>query len=150
MGKLEKIRTNTQHKTLFGLLHKLNQIHLRGDLAFSFSGGRVSSTSKLFESECKALINHLREEIKKAEPEQPRTKLDKMIGKFFYYCHELNWKKGRKLDYPKINNWLLESSYLKKLLDEYSEQEMPKLLLQIERLLYKKTAAIEARNNKPC
>lgn len=148
MGKLNEFRTNKQHSVLFGLLHKLNRIHLREDLALSFSDGRTTSTSKLFVHECDELIRHLREEIKKAAQTAPKTKLEKMQGKFFYYCHELNWKKGNKLDYARINNWLLNTSYGKKKLDEYSEQEMYKLLQQIEMVLHKKRAAIESNKNQ--
>jgi hypothetical protein len=136
MGEL---RTNEQHKRLFGLLAKLNWMEYRYDLASSFSNQRTDSTSKLSIEECDAMITMLQNEVKKYEVPQEPTKLNKMRGKFFHYCHELNWKKNGKLDDERITNWLLKYGYMKKPLNDYTEKQMYRLLQQIEKVLEKQT-----------
>lgn len=130
-----KYRTKNQHKILFGLLHKLNWIHQRGALALQFTENRTNSTSKIYEDECDLLIEFLKGEINKHKDEAELTKKELLQRKFFYYCHELGWKKNGKLDYVRINNWLLKYSYLKKPLKQYEESELSKLLQQVEKVL---------------
>ena len=134
-------RTKNQHKVLFGLLSKLNWIHQRSSLALQFSDNRTDSTSKLYEHECDYLIEFLKTEINKTKEEAELTKKELYQRKFFYYCHELGWKKNGKLDYLRINAWLLKYSYLKKPLKQYEEQQLPKLLQQIEKVLEKRKKA---------
>lgn len=134
MEQLKK-RTKNQHKVLFGLLNKLNWIHQRASLALQFSDNRTDSTSKLYEYECDYLIEFLKTEINKTKEEAELTKKELLQRKFFFYCHELGWKKNGKLDYARINNWLLKFSYLKKPLKDYEEQELYKLLQQVEKVL---------------
>jgi len=38
----------------------------------------------------------------------------------------------RKLDMRRVNNWCLKYGYLHKLLDEYTYEELPKLVTQFE------------------
>lgn len=132
MEQLE-YRTAEQHKVLFGLLHRLNWLHYRQDLAIQYSNGRTESTKELYFKECQTLINYLKIEVNKPQGSKEPTQLEKMRKKFFYYCHELKWKKKGKLDYERINNWLLKFSYLKKPLNNYKN----KLLQQIENVLKK-------------
>ena len=137
MGQL-KYRTLNQHKVLFGLLNKLKWIKHRKDLAAQFSSDRTESTKKLYENECDLLIEYLKTEISKGKEEAELTKKELLQRKFFFYCHELGWKRNGKLDYVRINNWLLKYGYLKKPLKQYEEQEMSKLLQQVEKVLERK------------
>lgn len=138
MEQLKKYRTPNQHKVLFGLLNKLNWIQYRTELAFQYSNGRTDSTKKLYEEECDLLIERLKIEVNKGKDEAELTKKELMQRKFFFYCHELGWKKKGQLDYKGINTWLLKYGYLKKPLKEYKESELSKLLQQIEKVLEKK------------
>lgn len=64
--------------------------------------------------------------------------MHKMKGKIFYYCYEMGWtifneKKGRPVvDFKRLENWMLNFSYLKKKLDRYTYKELPKLVSQFE------------------
>jgi hypothetical protein len=138
MGQLE-FRTKEQHNRLFGLLTKLHWLHHRKDLAYQYSEGRTDSTANLSVQECDALMDMLQKEVDKTEAPKEQTKLDKMRKKFFYYCHELGWKENGKLNYERINNWLLKFGYLKKLLNDYTEKELFTLLQQIEKVHKNKT-----------
>lgn len=126
-------RTVRQNNRLFALLSELQLVHMRGELALSFSDGRTSSTAKLTRSECQELIQHLEGQVEG----ESNGKLEAMCKKFFHYCYELSWtvKETGKLDYPRIRNWLLKYGYLKKPLDSYKQKELYKLLQQVEELL---------------
>lgn len=133
-----KYRTKNQHKVLFGLLSKLNWIDYRQELALQYSNDRTDKTSKLFITECDLLIEFLKNEINKNKEDAELTKKEAMLRKFFFYCHELGWKKNGKLDYQRINYWLIKFSYLKKPLKEYNESELTKLLQQVEKFVEKR------------
>lgn len=128
----EPLRTAAQNTRLFVLLNQLSWIHYREDLALQYSEGRTKKTSQLTIKECDALIRRLQDEINLNIPESQK----KMLSKFFAICHDLGWEVGGgKLDYARINNWLLKYSYLKKGINDYKASELPKLLHQIEKLV---------------
>jgi Zn-dependent M32 family carboxypeptidase len=131
---MEQLRTKEQHKRLFGLLKHLGWLHYREDLALQYSDGRSKKTSGLTNKECEALIQRLQHEVDIRVPESKK----KMLSKFFAYCHRLGWETAQdKPDYQRINNWLLKYSYLKKGINDYTVEELPKLLNQITKLLPK-------------
>lgn len=129
---MEQLRTKDQNRQLFALLSKLNWTHLREALAFQYSNGRTTSTSKLTQGECKALIMRLQEEVRNKIPESQK----KMFRKFFSVCHQLSWTtEDGQLDYKRIDNWLKKYSYKKKGINDYRKEELPKLITQIQKLL---------------
>lgn len=132
MEQLENIRTKEQNTRLFGLLAHLGWIHYREDLALQYSNGRTKKTSQLTSAECAALIERLQNEADlRVSPAQK-----KMLSKFFSICHQLGWQTdGEQLDYARIDNWLRKYSYLKKGINDYTDNELPKLISQIEKLL---------------
>jgi hypothetical protein len=98
----------------------------------SFSFGRATSTTDLFFSEAIELIKHLREAQIKTQSSGEGAK---MIGKIFYYAHEMGWTKlnnsGKKVaDGEAVDKWMTEYSYLKKKLNKYEYKELPKLVSQ--------------------
>lgn len=130
-----KLRTNQQSKQLFALLHKLDLSDVREDLALDYSNQRTDRTSKLTESECQKLISDLSKQVY-VEREKEAEAVIKMRRRFLAICHELKWKvTDNKLDYNRINNWLLKYSYLKKPINEYKEKELPNLITQIDNVL---------------
>lgn len=94
-----------------------------------FSGGRCTSSKDLYIAEAAAMINHL----KHLDPEE--TKAVKMRNKVYYYAHEMHWeilKNGKMVvDAPRVDQWCIKYSYLKKKLDRYTYKELPKLVSQI-------------------
>lgn len=134
-----RYRTKAQHKVLFGLLARLGQTEERGDLAYSYSNGRTESTSKLTTQECQHLIDDLQEQLGGSAVSRMKSgKVAKLKRTFFAICHKLEWHdENNKLDYPRINNWLLKYGHLKKPLDQYRQKELVKLIAQMDRLLEK-------------
>jgi len=95
-----------------------------------FTAGRSTSSKDLCYEEAVAVIKHL----KQNDPN--REGADKMRKKILYYAHEMGWQqlKNGKLvaDLRRIDLWCLQFGYLKRKLDNYSYQELPKLVSQFE------------------
>lgn len=100
-----------------------------------FSGGRCSSTTGLQHDEATDMIRHLYT----LQPSGAET--EKMKGKIMYYAHEMRWTKlndkGKVVaDGKRIDEWMSKYSYLKKKMNLYTYEELPKLVSQFE-LIYK-------------
>jgi hypothetical protein len=115
-----------------GAIHTLLQKHgLKDDkksIVKAFTAGRTESSKQMTRDEAAALIGHL----KSLEPEEVRA--DRMRNKIISLAHEMNWRIAGtdNIDMNHVNNWCLKSGYLKKPLDDYAYNELPKLVTQFE------------------
>lgn len=135
----QSLRTKSQNTQLFALLNTLKITHLRNDLAMQYSNGRTSSTKKLYESECEELIGKLSKMVEEQGRQQTPRAILKMRRRFFAVCHELGWELSNgKLDYARINRWLLRYGVHKKSINAYTAKELPELISQIDALLKSK------------
>lgn len=117
-----------------------NKLGIKGEnkqvVVGGFSNGRCTSSKDLLYNEASELIQHLVDTNLYGDPRKKA-----MINKIFAYCHDLGWTKfnkdGKKVaDGVKLDDWLLKYGYLKKRLQFYTYEELPKLVSQIE-ILYK-------------
>lgn len=110
----------------------------KGAMISSFSQGRATHTPDLYFNEAMELIRYLNDMQKDIGHNRDATK---MIGKIFYYAHEMGWTKRNPAnktvaDGPRVDAWMLTHSYAKKKLNAYSYAELPKLVSQFE-MVYK-------------
>lgn len=126
------LRTPDQNRQLHTLLGKLSiDAEVKQELVYEFTAGRETSSSKMEVKECQALINHLNHIVKHGG-----DKTDKQRKKILSICYEMNWTvEGGRIDWPRLNAFLLKSGYLKKELNTYTAKELPKLVSQFENLL---------------
>lgn len=132
------LRTLEQNKRLWSLSNSLN-LDADGlkEYVLKYSNNRTGSSKQLTMTECQALINEL-DIIKKNINNTPVSNSNasqRMRRKIMSICHEMNWKKDGKLDWGRINDFMFKSSYLKKGLNSYAADELPKLVSQFEQLL---------------
>lgn len=137
------LRNSAQNRQLWAIVNQLKidkeQVE---ELAFQYSQGRTKSTRELSVQEFSSLVNHL-EAIKKGmvKASEVKQKLpdpaDRQRKKFLSTCYDLKWTTNGKLNWIKINEWLQQYGYLHKPLNDYTLQELPKLVTQIETLLKK-------------
>ncbi len=132
------LRTLEQNKRLWSLS---NSLHLDAEglkeYVLKYSHNRTASSKALTIPECQALINEL-DALKKSLTNAPISNNDasqRMRRKIMSICHEMNWTEAGKLDWKRINGFMLNSSYLKKAINAYTSQELPKLVSQFEQLL---------------
>ena len=102
----------------------------------SFSEGRCTSSTQLTMDEARAMIQYLKG--CQATPEA-NNKAGRMIGKIFYYAHEMGWTKKNSsgklvADGKRVDEWMKKYSYLKKAINRYSYEELPKLVSQFEQV----------------
>lgn len=98
------------------------------NIVSAFTGGRTTHVSEMSSAEAAALIGHLKS-LNNTEAGATR-----MRNKILSMAHEMNWRiEGTKrVSMQHVNNWCTSRSYLKKPLDNYTYNELPKLVSQFE------------------
>lgn len=108
-------------------------------MVLGFSGGRATSSKDLWFDEASAMIKHLKANDPNA------ASVQRMKGKILYLAHEMGWyvenskrnSKGKlQLDLQRIDNWCLKYGYIKRKFDNYSYEELPKLVTQFHDYVY--------------
>ena len=132
----QKLITPDQLKRFHTLLTKLGLLNHKADMIGGATSGRTESSRNLTEVEAAQLIDQLaaldRTDMQNDE------KSEKMRRKMMAYAHDLNWtkinKEGKKVaDGKLVDDWCIAHSYLKKKLNFYTYNELPKLVSQFEK-----------------
>jgi hypothetical protein len=140
------LRNKQQNARLHSLITKLG-IDAEGkeELVYQFTAERETSSAKMEVRECQALINHLEIMAGQSTARIVNTKgramgqtydlMDRMKKKILSICHELGWElPSGKIDWHRLNAYLLKYGYLHKGLNEYKYEELPTLVTQFENL----------------
>lgn len=125
-------RTTEQSNRLHGLLSVLHiDTEQKAWLVEEFTEGRSSSTKDMSTTECQALIDHLA----KVAVDTNADRANVMRRKAFAIAHELGWETSDgKVDRNRFDHWMLKYSYLHKGINQYTHNELPKLLTQLENI----------------
>lgn len=84
------------------------------------------------DQEARELIAYLENSRTTPSPEE------RMRRKIISRAHEMGWKTPEgKADIERIDNWCLNYGYLKKKLNQYTYNELPKLVTIFEEKVYK-------------
>jgi hypothetical protein len=151
-------RTNEQSIQLFALLKQSGLTEDRGALVKQFTAERTDSTKELSYEECQNLINYLREMLGQP-PMQPKAKVsperakqcDTMRKAMLNLGYNMRFDQKETTEVKRgdvelaityrsrvnvywVNVWCLKYSYLKKGLNEYTYEELPKLIRQFEKV----------------
>ena len=123
-----------------------------------FTEGRTSSLRELCDWDLQELTRRLQvlggqKHIMHRANGQTTQGEKKAVGKILHYCHELGWTKAaahpqyaklspfatdaraavkRVADVARFDEWAIKYSYLHKTLNEYTYEELPKLVSQVE------------------
>lgn len=124
------ISSTKQQNMAIGIMVKRMNLtkEQKQDLIHSFSDGRTETTVGLYYVEAVELIKYLNKELK-----TPQTPKDKMANAILSLGHEMNWRKNGKIDMDRINAWCIRYGYLHKPLNDYTEEELPTLLTQLQK-----------------
>ncbi|MBS1783172.1 MAG: hypothetical protein JSS78_08900 [Bacteroidetes bacterium] len=116
------------------------KLHLQGQkeiIVLGASQQRTTSTKELTSEEAKGLIQYLKKQD--AQEQRAETMRRKIISR----AHEMRWhtaetkdlpRNYRKVDMPRLDDWMLKSSYLHKKLNQYRYSELPALVTQFEQV----------------
>jgi hypothetical protein len=131
-----------KHKQLFKLLNDTGLTNQRQCIVAAFTGGRSESSSELDEKEIREVISYLENyntgTLSKLED---FIKGDRMRKRVLSLCHQYGWTKydpvkhGNSVDFVALNAWMLKYSYLHKLLNKYTYNELPQLITQLEQVV---------------
>lgn len=111
------------------LINQLGLNEQKGNIVAGFSKGRTTHFKELDKTEALECIKWLSD--KQSQPG------NKMRNKIFFYCHQMGWTKinasGKVVaDGARFDLWALKYSYLRKKLNQYTYEELPKLVSQFE------------------
>ena len=134
--------TPGQMRHLNALLTQLGMQEEKPALVREYTSGRATSSKELTMAEAKSLIQHLE---KVAGPPAVSAAVDRseranqMRRRILSVCHQLRWEKPgtTEVDMARVNAFCRTRGYLKKELNEYTYQELPKLVSQFDQLLVK-------------
>ena len=132
-----------QNKMLHALLAHANLTDQKANLVMSFTSGRTDKSSEMNAIEAKEMIAYLRQQIPDIKSNPLEAKADKMRKKILSMARELGWTvlmtndegiKQLKADMLRINAWCAKYGYLHKPLNNYTFEELPKLISQFGKL----------------
>ncbi len=145
MTNRANFRTPDQNRQFHRLITKLRiPDDVKVDLVRQFTDGRCTSSADMRIYEADKLIDHLktleremdlRTGFGKKTHKDENSPENRMRRKILSICHELNWRKDGKIDWERLNGWLLKYGYLHKSLNKYTREELPTLVTQFENLL---------------
>lgn len=131
-------RTLQQNAQLHTLLTRLDLQEEKADLVYQHTQGRTTRSSEMLYNECASLIGYLNNMVSRKQ----RSRFDyndpanRMRRKILSICHEMGWETDSgKIDWPRLNAWLLKYGYLHKGLNDYTAKELPRLVTQFENYL---------------
>lgn len=114
------------------LLSQSGKAAHKKELVSSFTSGRSDSSRDMTDQEARDLISYL--EGSKTAPDPA----DRMRKKIISMAREIGWEmrtaKGKVADIERIKNWVLKYGYLKKPLNDYGINELPRLVTQFEQV----------------
>jgi hypothetical protein len=121
------------NKQLYSLLNNTRLMAQKANLVSGFTNGREESTKGMTDAEAMAMIRYLRTQNNKKDEAANR-----MRKRIISMAHEMGWHNlvdGRWVaDMRAIDTWCVLRSYLKKELNKYTADELPKLVSQFERV----------------
>lgn len=136
------------------MLNQLKLMAYSADYALEVSNMRTWHVSELNEAEANLMINALKAKIKAASTVE-NDKSQKQRRRIISMCHEMGLKTSTgTIDMTKVNALVAKYGHKNKaghkVLNDYTVEELPKLVTQFERMkeyhLHKKTAARQKTN----
>lgn len=131
MGQNEIVAAT--NRRLHAELNRTGLMPKKADLVSGITKGRTESSRELTTMEANELINWLRTQPD-IHLQDPRC--EKMRRKIIGLAWEMNWTYKAnglvKADVKRINQWCIRSGYLHKPFNDYSYNELPKLLSQFQ------------------
>ncbi len=109
----------------------------KANLVEGLTKGRTDKSSELNNVEANELIRYLRSQLPPMRHDGQKVKADKMRKKIISYAWQMNWVLDTmpvKVNMDRVNAWAIKYGYLHKALNEYTYQELPKLVSQFENL----------------
>ena len=128
-------KTTQQLKAIFTACKELGvDDDGRSELVIGITDGRSSSCKDLTFQEAKQLIEHLNKLLNRPKPtlNERARQADNMRKKILGFFHEMNYRIKGKIDMEKVEETILKKGYLKKPLNAYTYNELPKLVTQMQ------------------
>ena len=122
--------TPQRNAQLHKLLTDTNLMSQKASLILGHTDGRTESSKEMTDFEANELIKYLR-----SLTTNTTDAANKMRRKIIAMCHRIQWTRANGgVDMVRLNNWCLTKSYLKKNLNDYTYNELPKLVSEFQQV----------------
>lgn len=136
MEQTTQIRTNRQSQILHAMLKARGLMDDKAEIVSGCTDGRTTSTAELTVKEAADMIIFLANDNMVAYARYDFN--NKAHRKILSLCHELRWETpAGKVDLNRLGFWLAKYGKFHKPLNEYTQQELPQLITQMEQILHK-------------
>lgn len=126
------------YRQLHALLSSTGLSDQKANIINGISGGRTDSSRDLTDYEFKSLLNWLQTQFEGSHKKADRERKKILSLCYTYGLTVFDPAKGRDMvDMKALNTWMLKYSYLHKPLNDYTLQELPKLVTQFESVVSK-------------
>lgn len=141
----QKPASKAQIKAINIILKKLGRFDDKGYMILHLTNCRTCHSSELYFDEASELLQFLNKLQADKKDDKPSKK---MMGKLFAMAHEMgwvtvnvtdDWERGpnyvnvsREYDYSRLYDWVLKYGWKKKPLNDYTYDELPKLVSVFE------------------
>lgn len=126
-----------QVRAIYTLLGENNLRDEKESIVDAFTSGKTVSVRAMSFAQAAALIGHLK------SMDTTTQRADKMRNKILSMAHEMGWhvngqwsivngKQKNKIDMNHVNEWCTKYGHAHKHLDDYTYNELPKLVSQFE------------------
>jgi hypothetical protein len=134
-----KTITPQQLKALHAMLRTNKMEALKADLVYGFSGGRTESSKELSMDEARELLVHLDKGavVREGTNHGATNQGEKMRRQVIAIFHEMgaHLPSTTKIDMARVNEWCANQGHGKKPLNDYTYDELPKLVGQAKKYL---------------
>lgn len=140
-------KNRNDYYALFSMIKKIRSVGIpvdREDLVYEYTGGRTKSLRELTPAEYEGLIKWLSRQIdahnsnwQNSPENQMRRKIIALFYKMGYRVTTIGYQHPSKADMTAIKVWVMKYGYLHKDLNEYTVEELPKLVTQVEEIYRK-------------
>lgn len=134
-------RTLTQNKTLHTLLGQTGLTAEKTALVREFTSSRTERSSEMSVDEAARLIKHLEEcqgQVPATIRQADAASANQQRRRILAVAHQLRWeRKDGSVDLKRVDAFCVERGYLKKPLNDYTQDELPKLINQFDVVLRK-------------
>jgi hypothetical protein len=129
-------RTLEQNTRLHTLLSETGLTSEKAALVKTYTKGRTTSSAAMTFTECDNLLAHLAASKRVPVPDQD-GRANQMRRAILSAAHQMRWQLdgSTRVDMVRVNEWCKTKGYLKKELNAYTYEELPKLLSQINLVL---------------
>lgn len=132
--------TPKQRRQIMAIIYHLDIADMKEKLVLDYTYQRTTSLREMTFEEAMDMIKSMNAKQMTPDTYSKMQKSDRMRKRILSMCHQLSWtyydknQKKQTVSFYKLDAWMMNYSYLHKLLNSYKDNELPRLVHQFEEM----------------